>query len=224
MLAALVVASLLAQAEPAPPEPGAPVVAAPTPPPPTPDNTFAVYAGWGRRLGSEASTIGPANGFSVGGLYQRRYLTLAGGFELGGALDFFYDKFETDVTGSAMDDNGNEQTFPAQRTISQTSFTLLQTAAWRRGRVRPFLGAGPGFTIAYFSTPELLYRPGSFDAVQPLLRGAGGLDVQITHDVIVSVRAGYTLVLTHPTYTPATVSYSFLGDLFDADLGVAFQF
>jgi len=244
MLAAAVLASWLAQAEPAPAEPAtaepttatptaasAPGAVAPTPTnptnppwPPAPDNAVGVYAGWGHRLGNEAQTVGPANGISVGGTYQRRYLTLVGNLELGAGLDFFYDKYQTDVTGSAMVTPGQEQTFSAERIISQASFALTQTVAWRRGRVRPFAQLGLGFAIAYFSTPEIAFRPGSFDAAQPFGRGSVGLDVGVTHDVGISVRAGYTQVFTHPTYMPGTTSYSFLGNSLDVDLGVFLPF
>jgi len=236
MLAAAVLASWLAQAEPAPAEPtpstatapnvpNIPNMAAPTPPPPpAPDNAVGVYAGWGHRLGSEAQTVGPANGISVGGSYQRRYLTLLDNLELGAGLDFFYDKYETDVTGSTTVAPDQEQTFASQRIISQASFALTQTVAWRRGRVRPFAQVGVGFAVSYFSTPEIAFRPGSFDAVQPLARGSVGLDVGLTHDVAISVRAGYTLVFTHPAYSPGTTSYSFLGDSLDVDLGVVLPF
>ena len=240
MLAAAVLASWLAQAEPAPTEtmpttpstasaprvPNVPNIATPTPAPPTPapDNIVGVYAGWGHRLGSEAQTVGPTNGISVGGTYQRRYLTLLGNLELGAGLDFFYDKYQTDVTGSMTVAPGQEQTFPSQRVISQTSFALTQTVAWRQGRVRPFAQVGVGFAVSYFSTPEITFRPGSFDAVQPLGRGTVGLDVGLTHDIAISLRAGYTLVFTHPSYAAGTASYSFLGDSLDVDLGVVLPF
>ncbi len=236
MLAAAVLASWLAQAEPAPtettpttsstaPAEAAPIVLAPTPPPPpAPDNAVGVYAGWGHRLGREAETVGPANGISVGGSYQRRYLTLLGNLELGAGLDFFYDKYVTDVTGSMTVAPGQEQTFPSQRVISQASFALTQTVAWRQGRVRPFAQAGVGFAVSYFSTPELTFRPGTFDAVQPLGRGTVGLEVGITQAIAISARAGYTLVFTHPAYTPGATSYSFLGDSLDVDLGVVLPF
>ncbi len=230
MLAAAVLASWLAQAEPAPVEtppstPSAPIVATPTPPvPPAPDNAVGVYGGWGRRLGSEAQRVGPANGISVGGSYLRRYLTLLGNLELGAGLDFFYDKYETDVTASTTDAQGQEQTFSAQRIISQTSFALTQTVAWRQGRVRPFAQVGVGFAVSYFSTPEVAFSPGTFDAVQPLGRGTVGLDVGITHDIAISARAGYTLVFTHPAYMPGNTNYSFLGDSLDVNLGVVLPF
>ena len=60
--------------------------------------------------------------------------------------------------------------------------------------------------------------------MQPLGRGTVGLDVVITHDIAISARAGYTLVFTHPAYTPGTTSYSFLGDFLDVDLGVVLPF
>jgi hypothetical protein len=236
MIAAAVLASWLAQAEPAPAEPArttpatasaptAPVAAGPNPAPaPAPDNAVGVYAGWGHRLGGEAATVGPANGISVGGTYQRRYLTLLGNLELGAGLDFFYDKYVTDVTGSMTVAPGQEQTFTSQRIISQASFALTQTVAWRQGRVRPFAQIGAGFSVSYFSTPELTFRPGTFDAVQPLGRGTVGLDVGLTHDIAISLRASYTLVFTHPAYTPQTTSYSFLGDCLDVDLGVVLPF
>jgi hypothetical protein len=244
MVAAAVLASWLAQAEPAPAEPmgatpaaanapaapatpsapTAPSATAPKPAPPPPDNAIGVYAGWGHRLGSEARTVGPANGISVGGTYQRRYLTLLGGLELGAGLDFFYDKYLTDVTGSMVVASGQEQMFLSQRVISQASFALTQTVAWRQGRVRPFAQLGLGFAVSYFSTPELTFRPGTFEAVQPLGRGTVGLDIGITQAVAVSLRAGYTLVFTHPAYTPGTTTYSFLGDSLDVDLGVVLPF
>ena len=239
MLAAAVLASWLAQAEPAPTEPAPSATSAPTapsqpnvpskaastpPPPPAPDNAVGVYAGWGHRIGHEAETIGPANGISVGGSYQRRYLTLLGNLELGAGLDFFYDKYVTDVTGSMTVAPGQEQQFPSQRVISQASFALTQTVAWRQGRVRPFAQVGVGFAVSYFSTPELTYRPGTFDAVQPLGRGTVGLDVGVTQAIAISLRASYTLVFTHPAYTPGTTSYSFLGDSLDVDLGVVLPF
>jgi len=234
MVAAAVLASWLAQAEPAPKETmpttpstaSTPIVVTPKPPlPPAPDNAVGVYAGWGHRLGREAESVGPANGISVGGTYQRRYLTLLDHLELGAGLDFFYDKYEKDVTGSMTVAPGQEQTFPSQRVISQVSFALTQSVAWRQGRVRPFAQVGVGFAVSYFSTPEITFRPGTFDAVQSLARGSVGLDVGVTHDIALSARAGYTLVFSHPAYTPgSTTSYSFLGDSLDVDLGVGFPF
>jgi hypothetical protein len=184
------------------------------------DNAFGVYVCFARRLGSEGQSIGPANGVSVGGDYERRYFDTPTGFELAGGLDFFYDRFSTDLSGSMLLDPGL-----AQRVVSQTSFALMQTAGWRRGRVRPFAKLGVGATIAFFSSPEIALRPGSFDAVQPLARGAAGLSVDVTRGIAVSLQGTFTHTFTRPVFTAADgTRYSFLGDLLDLGLGVVMQF
>ena len=252
MLAAAVLASLWAQAEPAPagmpsqeprataaPAPGAPAPGTPAPrpataapaaaapgtpapaaPEPVLDNAFGVYGCFAYRIGSEARSIGPAGGVSVGGDYERRYFATPEGFELGAGLDFFYDRFSADLTGSTMLDPGL-----AERLVSQTSFAVLQTIALRIGRVRPFAKAGVGVTIAYFSSPEIPLRPGSFDAVQPLARAVAGVSVVARRGVAVALQGAYTHPFTRPVYTASDgTTYSFLGDLFDLGLGVVMSF
>jgi len=195
-------------------------VSVPATPPPVLDNGFGVYVCFAHRLGSEGRSIGPTNGVSVGGDYERRYFATPEGLELGAGLDFFYDRFSSDLSGSMMLDPGL-----AQRVVSQTSFALMQTVGWRHGRVRPFVKAGGGVTIAFFSSPEIALRPGSFDAAQPLARAAAGISVVITHDVAVSLQGTFTHPFTRPVFTTADgTSYSFLGDLFDLGLGVVMQF
>jgi hypothetical protein len=193
---------------------------APATPPPVLDNAFGVYACYARRLGHEGQSIGPANGVSVGGDYERRYFDTPAGFELGGGLDFFYDRFSTDLSGSMLLDPGL-----AQRIVSQTSFAVMQTAAWRRGRVRPFAKLGIGATIAFFSSPEIALRPGSFDAVQPFARGAAGLSVEVAGGVAVSLQGTFTHPFTRPVFTATDgTTYSFLGDVLDLGLGAVMQF
>jgi hypothetical protein len=218
MLAAAILAIWWAQAEPAPTEAPAPsaaplVVAPPPAPPPPPfDKQASVFAGVSRRLGPEGHSVGPLNGPSLGGDFARRYLTFAGlDFDLG--LTFLYDQFEDGAL--------------AATSVSQTSFTITQTVGWRWRRLRPFVQVGGGFTIAYLTVPT-----GSLDAEQPLARGTVGLDVDITRGIGITLRAAYTLLFTRPTLTTTptadstagSMTYSALGDLFDADLGVVFQF
>ncbi len=233
MLAAALLIAWWAQAEPAPvaePPPPAGRAAAATPPlgttapgPPAPapfDNAFEVTVNFARRLGSEGQSIGPANGVSVGGEYQRRYLATADGLELSAGLNFFYDRFSTDLTGQTMLDPGL-----AQRVVSQTNFALMQTVAWRRGRLRPFVEVGGGATIAFFSSPEVALRPGSYDAAQPIARGAAGLSVVVYHGVAATLQGMYTHAFTRPVFTASDgTTYSFLGDLLDLGLGATMQF
>lgn len=215
MLAAVVLASWLAQAEPAPTEPApgnpaAPLVVAPPPPETSPfDKRVAVYGGVSHRLGPEGESIGPTNGPSFGGSFARRYYVSPEGFDLDVGLDFFYDQFETDVLGT---------------TITQTSFAVTQTAGWSWRRLRPFAQVAAGVSIGYVSISN-----GNLDSAQPLVRGAAGLDVAITPSIGVSLRLAYTLLFSRPTVTIVTptaapMTYSPLGDLLDADLGVVMLF
>ncbi len=215
MLAAAVLAWWWAQASP-PPVPASP----PPPPPPVLDNAVGVTGSYARRLGDEGRNVGPAGGFSIGGTYERRYRATPAGFELGAGLDFFYARFTTELDDPALLDVGL-----SERIISQTSFALTQTVAWRLGRVRPFAKVGAGVSIAYFSSPEIMFRPGSFDAVQPLGRAAAGLSVVVTHDIAVSLQGMLTHLFTRPIYTASDgATYSFFGDLVDLGLGVVMQF
>jgi hypothetical protein len=221
MLAAAVLASWVAQAEPAPaPPPAAPVVARPAPPAPT-DNTVAVYAGVAHRVGPEANTIAPKTDIAIGGSYQWRYWSSPAGFELGVGLDFFYDQFR----------KGSDPTI-----VSQSSFAATPTAAWRWRRLRPFALAGAGVSIGYAATSPTV-APGqpaavspSTTAALPLLRGGVGLEVTIVQNISVVVRGSYTLILTRPelvvpaTTTGDAVTYTPLGNFLDASAGVAFQF
>jgi hypothetical protein len=215
-----------ATALPAAPGTAAPSALATVPLPPAAfDNALGIYGCFAYRLGNEGQSVGPAIGFSLGGEYERRYFATPPGLELGAGLDFFYDRFASDVTGSAMVAPGQEQAYAAQRLLSQTSFALIQTAAWRIGRVRPFVKLGFGATIAYFSSPELQFRPGSFDAVQPLGRAATGLSVVVYRNIALSLRIAYSHLFTRPVYRANdAATYSFLGDLFDLGLGVVMPF
>jgi hypothetical protein len=234
MLPALVLASWWAQAEPAPAEPPAapsvaPAAAAPAAPAPLADNRLSVGASYARRLGDEGGALGPRNGFGVGGDYERRIVALPSEIDVSAGVDFRYDKFQTGVTGTSAAVPGEVQADAADRVLSQTSFAATGGLGWRWRRLRPFVQVGAGATIAYFSSPEMTLRPGNLTAVQPLVRGTAGLDVAITPQIGVAVRAAYSHVFTHPTLTTdassgAPATYSFLGDLFDVGAGVVLGF
>jgi hypothetical protein len=213
MLAAAVLASWVAQAEPAPPESppaqAAPLVAKPAPSASTPDNTVGIYAGVGHRVGPEAHTFAPTTDVSIGGSYEWRYWSSPGGLELGVGLNFFYDQFS----------EGMQAPF-----VSQNSFAATQIFAWRSRWVRPFALLGAGISIGYATDGAGL------TAAQPMLRGGAGLEITVARNMAVALRGSYTLLITRPTLTvPATptsdaITYSPLGNFLDADLGVTFQF
>ena len=226
MFTAALLVSLWAQAEAAPPAP------APAPPPAVtkpasgvPANGVSVHARFAYRLGSEGRNLGPAAGFSLGGMFEHRILASRHGFELGAAVDFFYDRFSTAVVGSTADATGQQTLFAGERTLSQTSFALLQTAGWRATDFRVFAAVGPGVTIGYFSSPEVDLRPGTETAVQPLVRGVVGFELALSPLTAVIVRADYTHAFTRPTFvTDDATKHSLFGDLFDAGAGLLVHF
>ncbi|MFL5307492.1 MAG: hypothetical protein ACJ8F1_19900 [Polyangia bacterium] len=151
MLPALVLASWWAQADPAPAEPApAPSVPAATASAAAPladnDNRLSISAGYARRLGDEGGALGPRNGFSVGGDYEHRLVTLPNLLELSAGIDFRYDRFQTKVAGTTPP--GEVQPFSGQRVLSQTSFAATAGGGWRWRRLRPYVQIGAGATIA----------------------------------------------------------------------------
>ena len=111
----------------------------PSPPPPPGPNQLRVYGAFAYRPDDGGGIVTQA-GFSIGGSFERRYLKLASGVELGVAVDGAFTRFST--SGSPVIVPGQAMTYAAARTLSQTGFAVLQTAGWRLGRVRPFVGGG----------------------------------------------------------------------------------
>src|SRR5579871_3385706 len=117
---AALVASWLAQAEPAPPEPSPPEPAAnPAPAAPSevtprrPLHAVAVHGRFAYRPNDSGSGV-PSEGFSLGGPLG-----------LGVGLDFFFDRFAGDQKNVT---SGTQVALYAHE-LMQTSFVALQTAA-----------------------------------------------------------------------------------------------
>jgi hypothetical protein len=211
---AMFLTSLLAQAEPAP-EPAAAPAGTPAPPldapPPAPRNSVAVHARYARRV-TDANDGAPASGFSLGATFEHRYAFIGGRFELGAGLDFFYDRFSSEGDDVAL----------VPRALTQTSFALFQSVAAQVGPVRPWLAAGAGLTVAYFSGVSADDTHVTDSEVQPFARGAVGVDVDIAFRSALVVRADYTHPLNRPTF--AGFPASPFGDLFDVGLGYLYRF
>jgi hypothetical protein len=172
--AALVVASWLAQAEPAPPEEPPQAAAAPGPgaspgpmlppeelTPRRPINTVSVHGRLATRPSGPDAGV-PREGFSLGGSFDHRYAGLAETFGFGVALDFFFDHFSTGP--------------------DQNSFVALQTVVFDRAAVRPWLGVGGGVAVAIHDT-------------RAVARGALGLELPFTRANSIAVRADLTHAL-----------------------------
>jgi hypothetical protein len=170
--AALVVAGLLAQAEPAPPEadPGAPAAAAPSTasaveePARKPDSV-AVYGRLATRPAGPDAGVS-REGFSIGAAFERRWGGLSGGhggaLGFGVGLDFFFDHF----TGGG----------------TQHSFVALQTVALERLPVRPYVAVGAGLAVV--------------SSARPVARGVVGVELPLPRATAIAVRADLTHALS----------------------------
>jgi hypothetical protein len=244
MIAAVVLASLWAQAEPAPAEsapasqaepapasqaePAPAPAAAPPASPTAPEPRLARALGvWGRgayRLAPESDRIGPAFGFALGANFEYRYLRTAALLDLGVAVDFSFARFATSVARS-MEPPGAAQPYDETRALNQTNFALMQTLALALPSVRPFAAVGAGVSISFFSTPEPGLAPGSMSAAQPIACARIGVDTPLSKTMSVTVAADFTHAFTRPTYTAADgQTYSFLGDVLAAGAGFRVRF
>jgi hypothetical protein len=214
-----------------PPSPApAPTTAAPaTPPPliadsppPVPSNSLSVHLRYAYRVGNDSDVTGPSGGMSLGGEYEHRLGAFRGGIELGAAFDFFYDRFSKEVV--APDPTNMTPGMIVDRTLSQTSFALMGTGAWRYADMRVFAGAGAGVAIGYFVSPDQL--AGSRTAAQPIARGVFGIDFAIAPKTAAILRVDYSHSFNHQTFTSAAggTSYPLFGDIFDAGAGFMVRF
>jgi hypothetical protein len=209
-------------APPAPPPPpktaqpaSPPVVAEPEPQ--LPANSVSVHVRYAYRVGAEGDTVVPAAGMSLGGEFERRLAAFQNGFELGLAVDFFYDRFSKDVIATT-----SQGQMIASQTLSQTSFALMETTAWRYADMRLFAGIGAGFGIGFFAGPEL--SPNSKTSWQPIARGVFGFDFAISKMMAAILRLDYNRSLNHESYTTAGGTYLLFGDIFDAGIGLLLRF
>jgi hypothetical protein len=227
VLGALLIASLMAQAEQAPAEtpppamPASPTALTAQPPPAV--NALGVSIQLARRLAEGGQSLDPYWGFSISGRYERQLLA-ASGLELGAAFDFSFQHFETSATGPATISPTSETVFDGNR-LMETTFAVLPTVAHQWGRARPFAGAGLGVGVGFFSSQNLEPTPQSAHAVQPLARGGVGVDVALSATSAVTVRADYTHTFTRPQLvTDAGHSYALFGDLFNVGIGLLLRF
>jgi hypothetical protein len=193
--------------------------AVPTPENPYPANSVSVHVRYAYRVDSGGDTLVPSTGMSLGGAFERRLLAFKSGIELGAAFDFFYDRFARDVI--AMTPEG---TLIVSRTLSHTSFALMQTTAWRYADLRFFAGIGAGFAIGYFGSLDLATT--ATTDLQPIARGVLGMDFAVTARTAAILRVDYNRSLGHvETYgAPGGPMRPLFGDIFDAGIGLLVRF
>jgi len=182
-----------------------------------------VHVRYAYRVGSDGDSLVPAAGLSLGGEFERRLFGFKSGFEIGLGANFFYDRFSKEVVAPSTDPM--VQATVATRTLSQTTFALMETTAWRYADMRLFLGVGAGLTVGYFASPDMTAN--STTALQPIARGVFGFDFAIASRTAAILRVDYSHTFDRSTfYTTATpgVTYPLFGDLFDAGIGLLVRF
>lgn len=197
-----------APAAPAPP-PGVP-----TPEHPYPANSVSVHVRYAYRVDSGGDSLVPAAGLSLGGEFERRLHAFDSGFEVGVAFDFFYNRFTKDVIAG---------TEIAARTLSHTSFALMETTAWRYSDLRVFAAIGAGFAVGYFTIPDVAAN--ATTELQPFARAALGMDFAVTGRTAAILRVDYNRSLGRDvTYPVGGEMRPLFGDIFDAGIGLLVRF
>ena len=111
------------------------------------------------------------------------------------------------------------------RLLSQTGFALSQMVSLPVSVVRLFVAGGAGLTLGYFSSPEVVLRPGSKSTLQPMVTGSVGLAIAINNNTEIGLHAAFIHPLTHPIFTPAAgPPLSLFGDLLDIGIGLFYRF
>jgi hypothetical protein len=194
------------------------------PPALPPANSTSVYVRYAYRLGADGDGIVPASGFSLGGEFERRLRAFQTGIELGVALDFFYDRFTKDVIATTVGPMGDPEPAIGSRTLSQTTFALMETTGWRYADMRLFVGVGAGLTVGYFVSPDVA-SSGNTD-LQPLARGVFGFEFAIAARTAAVLRVDYTHTFARDSYFvgPTGQLHPVFGDLFDAGVGFLLRF
>lgn len=214
-----------AEAAPAPPpsspktdSSGAPVPAAPPPPPPPAPPP----------PGPPVATVSVVAGLASRIGTDASRMGPSVGFSFGGSLQRRYAALSPDlVLGLAADFFYYRFSSAApDRTITETAFSLLQTFDVRTGATHIWFAAGAGLALGYFSTSENAAAVETASARQPFARVVGGADVAISAQASVGFRAGYMSMLTAgPTTTMNGVPIiePFV-DLLDIQVGLFYRF
>lgn len=201
MSPALVLVTLLAQAEPAPP----PAVTPPPSPPPPPVVAeeepagppawgLGVTIGGGYRLEPAAKDVPPALGLAFSTFAGWRYATLGRRLELGLRASFGYHRVSKVVRYPKFTTLNLQMEVDGDRVMSTGDFVALQTLTGVFGRWRPWLAAGGGLSLGHFTSPEPKYAPGESRRTMPVVQAGAGFHLEVAPQT----DGGLQLDWTHP--------------------------
>jgi hypothetical protein len=198
-----------AQAEPAPPGYIPPGRHEPASPPPSPYKWhIALDARLAVPLGNMPPHLRPV-GYG-GGVQVTRALVDVGRMRFGVAGDFAYQR----IPSSQSDEFLSHMTFAA----------LAVLDGWF-DRVRPWLAAGAGLSVAEYRLPATVAMPMAIDSnnVVPLVEVGLGLDVELARNIDVGVAGEFDFTFSSLTVGAPPVT-AFQPGLFSVRLGVGFRF
>ncbi len=209
-LAALTLAPAVAraQAEPAPEGYVPPGHTEPEAPPPSPYKWhIAADARLAVPLGKTPPDLAPV-GYG-GGVQLTRALLDVGRMRLGVGGDFAYQRIPHST----------------DEFLSQMTFAAVLVLDGIFGRLRPWITAGAGLSVAEYRKPATPAMPvlTDVDTVVPLVQLALGLDVMIARNVDIGLGAGFDFTFSSLT-VGAPPLQAFQPGLFSVRLGVGFRF
>lgn len=149
----------------------------PEPPPPSPLKWHvAVDARLAVPMGTAPTGLPPV-GWGAGVSLARALVEL-GRLRLGVGADFAYQRVQRDKTSSIPFG-------PTQQFLSHMTFAALFVVDAILGRLRPWLAAGAGLSVAQYRDPptDVSQTDVNANTVLPLLQLALGLGVELTHNV-----------------------------------------
>ncbi len=197
-----------AQAEPAPPGYVPPGKQEPELPPPSPLKWhLSANARLAVPLGNLPANLAPV-GYG-GGVQLTRALVDVGRMRFGVGGDFAYQRIPR-----ASDEY-----------LSHSTFAALAVLDGIFGRIRPWLAAGAGLSVAQYRKPATPAMPTAIDSnnVVPLVEAGLGIDVELARNVDIGLGAEFDFTFSSLTVGAPPVT-AFQPGLFSVRLGIGFRF
>jgi hypothetical protein len=210
-------------AEPAPAPARAPVIPPAEEPPPPPAWSLGLSMGAAYRLPPAAHDVPPALGIAFSTFAGRRYVTL-GRLELGAMASFSYQRFMRTVPLTKMIAPGQEIPYDGVRVLSTGDFNLWQTVGTVVGRVRPWVGAGGGVSLAHFTSLEPKYLPGESRPVLFQVLGAVGFHLEVAPQTDGGLQLEYAHPFSSSFVTETGARYRVFGDRLAVRLEMQYRF
>jgi hypothetical protein len=226
---ALVLVTLLSQAEPAPPPAVTPPPPPPPPPvieeepPPPPVWSLGLTIGGAYRVGQAAKDTTPRLGLAFSTFGGWRYAAL-GRLELGVGASFGYQRYARTVTVKKMVMPGVEMEVEGERLFSTGEFVATQTFTLVLGRWRPWLSAGGGISLNHFTSPEPRYAPGESRTTLPLVQGAAGFHIEVAPQTDAGLHFDYAHLFESAFVTSGGERLHLYGDRLAVRLEMQYRF